>query len=214
MDRTRKVILSATAAALALLAVGGYVLSMRETGDILANCRQSVASGGMESFGGPFTLTDETGARVTDREVFSKPALLYFGYTFCPDVCPTDNARNALATDVLKQRGYDIRPVFITVDPKRDTPEVLRDYTEAMHPDMLGLTGTDAEIAAVNKEWRNYYKAHDDQGDDPYYLVDHMTNTYLVLPKAGTVEFFGRDVTPEQMADRTACFLDAERGGV
>lgn len=204
----RRLLIAASLAAAVLLIAGGLWLTLRPSGDRFAGCRQGVVAGGAGALGGAFSLTDETGTVVTDKEVFSEPALLYFGYTFCPDICPTDNARNAVATDLLRERGHDIRPVMVTVDPRRDTPETLRDFTDAMHPDMLGLTGTPEEIAAVNKLWRNYYKAHDDGGDG-YYLVDHMTNTFLVLPEAGTVEFFGRDVTPEQLADRAGCFLDA-----
>lgn len=209
MTQSRRIIIAATIAVLALLGIGAWALGQKGGGDKFASCRKGVVAGGMESFGGSFTLTDENGARVTDREVFTKPTLLYFGYTFCPDVCPMDTARNAEAVDLLKQSGYDVRSVMVSVDPKRDTPEVMRDFTDAIHPDMLGLTGTPEEIAAVNKLWRNYYKAQDD-GTDPYYLVDHMTNTYLVMPDAGTVDFFGRDVTPEDMASRVGCFVKAD----
>ncbi|WP_241963359.1 SCO family protein [Paracoccus suum] len=209
MTKSRRIIIAATIAALALLGIGAWALGQRAGGDRFAGCTQGAAGGGMESFGGPFTLTDENGKRVTDREVFTKPTLLYFGYTFCPDVCPMDGARNAQAVDLLKEAGHDVGTVFVTVDPKRDTPEALRDFTDALHPNMLGLTGSPEEIAAVNKQWRNYFKAHDD--GDPYYLVDHMTNTFLVLPDAGTVEFFTREVTPEDMASRVACFVKADR---
>ncbi|MRX49823.1 SCO family protein [Paracoccus sp. S-4012] len=200
-------IIAAGISALLLLAIGGLWMAQRNAGDQFASCRQGAVAGGFEQFGGPFTLTSETGERVTEAQVFDKPSLLYFGYTFCPDVCPMDAARNGVAVDVLADGGHDVRPVMITVDPKRDTPEVMRDFTDAMHPEMLGLTGSEEEIAAVNQLWRNYYRSHDD-GSDPYYLVDHMTNTYLILPEQGTVEYFGRDVTPEAMAESTACFLD------
>lgn len=210
MLRERRLMFVAALAALAVLVSGALWLGKRQSADRFAQCRQTAVTGGLDQFGGSFRLTDENGTRVTDAEVFSKPALLYFGYTFCPDVCPVDSARNALAAEELRSKGYDIGTVFITVDPKRDTPEALRDFTDAMDPEMLGLTGTEEEIASVNKLWRNYYKSHDD-GSDPYYLVDHMTNSYLVLPQFGTVEFFGRDVSPEDMATRVACFLDAGR---
>ena len=122
------------------------------------------------------------------------------------------NFRRSLVK-ALQAAGHEVTPVFISVDPKRDTPEVLRSFTDNLHPRMIGLTGTEAEIAEVNRLWRNYYKVND-TGEDDYYLVDHMTNTFLVLPGHGTVEFFGRDTPPAEMATRTACFLDAARGGV
>lgn len=208
MTRDRRLLFAGVTIALALLIGGAALIVAQRDRDSFAGCRKGVVAGGAAALGGPFTLTDETGARVTDKQVFDQPALLYFGYTFCPDVCPLDSARNAEAADLLEEQGKQVRPVFITVDPKRDTPEALRQFTDALHPRMLGLTGTPDEISAVNKLWRNYYKINDAEDPD-YYLVDHMTNTFLVLPGHGTVEFFGRDVTPEDMAARTACFMDA-----
>lgn len=193
---------------IAVVVAGGVYLAGKRGGDIYADCRQSAVSGGMDSFGTAFTLTDQTGAEVTDQQVFDKPSLLYFGYTFCPDVCPLDNARNAEAVAILAERGQDVQQVFVTVDPHRDTPEVLNDFTGYFSDGMIGLTGTEEQIAAVNKGWRNYYKANDEAGDE-YYLVDHMTNTYLVMPGNQTVEFFGRSTAPAELADRVGCFVDA-----
>ncbi|RNF34600.1 SCO family protein [Paracoccus methylarcula] len=187
---------------------GRSYLTLGKNGDLYAQCSNSTVAGGMDSFGTSFTLTDQDGNRVTDQEVFSKPSLLYFGYTFCPDVCPLDSARNAETAEILKDRGMELQTVFITVDPRRDTPEVLADFTDAFSDDMIGLTGSEEEIAAVNKGWRNYYKLNDEE-DDEYYLVDHMTNTYLVMPGNETVEFFARNESPETLADRAACFIDA-----
>jgi len=210
MTRDRRLMMIiAGLAAIALLIVGAILYAQMNQGDRFASCRRGAIAGGAGALGGDFTLTDENNARVTAAEVFREPTLLYFGYTFCPDVCPLDSARNAEAVDLLAERGISATPVLITVDPKRDTPEALRDFTDALHPKMIGLTGTQAEIDAVNKLWRNYAKVNDDGTD--YYLVDHMTNTFLVMPKEGTVEFFGRDVTPEEMAERTACFVAAAR---
>ena len=94
------------------------------------------------------------------------------------------------------------------MDPGRDTPEVLKEWTDYLHPRMIGLTGTPEQIAAAAKAYRTYYKVPEDP-EDEYYLVDHMTQTYLMLPETGFVEFFSREDTPEQIADRTACFIDA-----
>jgi len=175
--------------------------------DQFAQCRQSTVASGTPSVGGPFTLISETGEAVTDKEVIDTPALIYFGYTFCPDVCPVDVARNARAVEILESRGKIVKPVFISVDPKRDTPEVMADFTDLMHPRMLGLTGSPEQVKAASQAYRTYYQAQD--SGDEYYLVDHSTLSYFVLPEAGFVEFFRRDDTAEQMADRMACFLDA-----
>ncbi|MCG6111101.1 MAG: SCO family protein [Paracoccus sp.] len=204
----RKMLMIGTAAAIGILAGGALYLTMRPGGDPFAQCSSSTVAGGMGAFGTEFTLTRDDGQRVTDAQVFDKPTLLYFGYTFCPDVCPLDAARNADAEALLVEDGKDVQTVFITVDPRRDTPEVLADYTSLFSDRMIGLTGTDEEIAAVNRGWRNYYKAHDEE-DQEYYLVDHMTNTYLVMPGGQTVEFFSRETPSEQIAETVACYVDA-----
>ncbi|WP_372801737.1 SCO family protein [Paracoccus seriniphilus] len=205
--RNRKILISGSVAAVFLLIGGGVYLSQKNGGDQYAQCRSGTVSGGLDSFGTDFTLTREDGMRVTAEQVFTKPTLLYFGYTFCPDVCPLDNARNAEAQAMLAEQGKDVQMVFITVDPRRDTPEVLTDFTDMISDEMIGLTGSDEEIAAVNKGWRNYYKAND-QEDDEYYLVDHMTNTYLVMPGNKTVDFFARNVSPTEMSERVGCFIE------
>ncbi|WP_405402250.1 SCO family protein [Paracoccus sp. Ld10] len=204
----RKILLIGTAAAVGILAGGALFLAMRPGDDQFAQCSGSSVAGGMDAFGTSFTLTRDDGQRVTDQEVFDKPSLLYFGYTFCPDVCPLDSARNAEAEALLTEAGADVQTVFVTVDPRRDTPEVLADYTSLFSDRMIGLTGSDQEIAAVNKGWRNYFKLNDEE-DKEYYLADHMANTYLVMPGGKTVEFFSRETTPEQMAQTVACYTDA-----
>ena len=207
MNKDRRILMLGGLAAGLVLVTGSLWLRRGES-DPFGACRQSAMAGGLEQLGGPFTLTDQTGARVTSEQIFAKPALLYFGYTYCPDVCPLDSARNAEAVAILEERGIEVTPVITSVDPRRDTPEVLKTFVETMHERMIGLTGTPAEIDAVSKSWRNFYRLND-QDDPENYLVDHMTNTYLVMPGAGTVEFFARDIPPQEMADRTACFINA-----
>ena len=208
MSNERKIIILSVLAAGLFLLTGWLFLQRGEEGDRFAQCRSTNVAGGMEAFGAPFTLTNQDGERVTDQQVFTKPSILYFGYTYCPDVCPLDTARNASAVELLKQQGYDAQGVFLSVDPARDTPEVVKDFTQSISPDLIGLTGTREETDGVSKGWRNYYKLQNE--DDPeYYLVDHLTHSYLVLPNVGTVEFFDRAMTPDDMAQRTACFLDA-----
>ena len=171
-----------------------------------ASCRSSTVAGGVGQIGGPFNLLDSNGKTVSDTDVITEPSLVYFGYTFCPDVCPMDAVRNAEAVDVLEENGQMVTPVFISIDPKRDTPEVIGDYAEAVHPRMVGLTGSAEQVKAASRAYRTYYKAHD--SSDEYYLVDHSTMTYLVLPEHGVVEFFRRDASPEVMAEKSACFID------
>jgi protein SCO1/2 len=209
MTRTFSIL---AAVVLVALLGGLYVLTaMRSAGDDqFAQCRTSKIAGGAEQLGGSFTLIDETGKTVTNKEVIDQPSLIYFGYTFCPDVCPLDNSRNAEAVEILESRGKIVKPVFISIDPYRDTPEVVAEFTDYLHPRMVGLTGSAAQVKAASKAYRTYYQDHrEDSGDDEFYLVDHSTFTYLTLPEHGFVEFFRRDITPEDMADRVACFVDA-----
>ncbi len=195
--------------AVTVLIAGMVWLTMKPSADDrFASCRAGQIAGGNAAIGGPFTLVSETGETVTDEQVIDQPSLIYFGYTFCPDVCPLDVARNAVAIDILEESGQIVKPVFISIDPKRDTPEVVADYTEIMHPRMLGLTGSDEQVKVASQAYRTFYKAHD-ADDDEFYLVDHSTLSYLVFPDRGFAEFFRRDESPERMAERIQCFLDA-----
>lgn len=175
-----------------------------QSSDPYADCRSSTVGGG--DIGGAFTLVDQTGKTVTDKEVITKPSLVYFGYTYCPDVCPLDTARNAEALDILAEQGFDAQPVFISIDPERDTPEALKDFATNIDDRMIALTGTAEQVAQASKAYRTYYKKQ--EGDDPqYYLMDHSTFTYLVLPGTGFVDFFRRDDSAEKIAERMACYL-------
>lgn len=209
MNGTQKSAIVAGGVAAAFLAASlAYVTFMGPRGDArFDDCRESNVAGG-GTIGGPFTLVDENGNTVTEKDVLDIPALVYFGYTYCPDVCPFDTARNAEAVEIMENAGVMVRPIFISIDPERDTPEVMAEYTDYLHPRMLGLTGTPEQIKAAAAAYRTYYKKQD--ADDPeFYLVDHMTFTYLMLPETGFVEFFRRETTPEEMARRTMCFIDA-----
>lgn len=173
--------------------------------DQFAECRATAVAGGSAAIGGPFELTDHTGARVTEAEVIDGPTLMYFGYTYCPDVCPLDTYRNAEAVALLEERGINVKPVMVTIDPARDTPESLAAFVGYLHEDMVGLTGSAEEIAAAIKAYRVYAAKN---GDGENYLMDHSTWTYLMAPEHGFLEFFDRDITPENMAEKVACFVD------
>ena len=201
--------LYATIAAAALAAVMGVTASKIWLGgnddDRFSACRQGQVAGG--TIGGPFTLIDQTGATVTDKDVLQEPSLVYFGYGFCPDVCPLDNARNAQVVDILEEQGLSATPVFITIDPARDTPAVMADYAAAIHPKMIGLTGSPEQVKAASVAYKTYYRQQ--PADDEFYLMDHSTFTYLMLPDQGFVEFFDRDATADVMAAQVACFIGA-----
>jgi len=201
--------IAAVAATLVLvLLIGGTWLYTRQSAaaDPFEPCRTGAIAGGAGEIGGPFELVNAQGETVTDEDVITEPTLLYFGYTFCPDVCPLDTVRNAEAVDLLEAQGKMVTPVFITIDPERDTPEVVGDFAFNVHERMIGLTGSPEQIQAVSKAYRTYYKKQD--AEDEFYLVDHSTFTYLVLPEHGFVEYFRRDKSPEEVATAAACFID------
>lgn len=204
---TRAFAITAAALLLATLGATWWLTFGRGGGDAFADCRESAIAGGAASIGGPFTLLDGQGKQVTDAEVITKPSLIYFGYTFCPDVCPLDNARNAEAVDLLEALGHDVQPVFISIDPERDTPEVVSEYAGWMHDKMVGLTGSLEQVKAASQAYKTFYSKQ--ETGDEFYLVDHSTFTYLVLPEVGFVEFFRRGDSAEDMAKRTACFIEA-----
>jgi len=166
-----------------------------------------VASAVGAPIGGPFELLNASGELVTDADVIDRPALVYFGYTFCPDVCPFDVARNALAVDILAEQGKDVAIVFVTIDPERDTPEVLAQYAEDMHPKMIALTGSDEQIKQAADAYRAYYARG--SGDDEFYLMAHSNFTYLMMPGNELATFFRADETPEGMAEKSACMINA-----
>lgn len=189
----------------ALLGWQGYRALQSQSADAFAECRSGAVAGG--EIGGPFTLTDTKGNAVTDATLLAKPALIYFGYASCPDVCPLDNARNTEAVALLAAQGLDVTSVFITVDPTRDTQAVLADYAENFEG-LLALTGSQAQTDAAAKTYKVYFQMPEKR--NPGYMVDHTTMTYLMLPKVGFVDFFQRDATAQDMADKTACFLKAQ----
>jgi protein SCO1/2 len=198
--------LAAAAVAALIGGIAAYVY-LNRTDDAFAQCRQGNVAGG--DIGGPFTLVNTKGETVTDAEVLTRPSLVYFGYTFCPDVCPFDMARNVAAVDILDEMGLDVTPVFISIDPERDTPQALADYEFNMHPKLVALTGSPEQVKAASQVYKTFYRFQPAEEGDDFYLIDHSTFTYLMLPGTGFVDFFRREITSEQMAESVACFLKA-----
>jgi protein SCO1/2 len=149
--------------------------------------------------GGPFALVDGNGHTVTDRDLRGRYLLVYFGYTYCPDVCPTTLNTITQALDKMGGQADRIQPLFITVDPARDTPEVMRTYTAAFSPRILGLTGTPEQIAKVAGEYRVYYAPHHSQADGNY-TVDHSSLIYLMGRDGRFIAPIRADASPTEMA--------------
>ncbi|MEM9009866.1 MAG: SCO family protein [Pseudomonadota bacterium] len=194
--------------AVGLGAAGWYAFGSGQGSDRYAACRASSMAGGAAEIGGPFSMIDDTGARVSEADVITGPTLFYFGYTFCPDVCPLDVSRNAEAIDLLAEQGKTVTPVFVSIDPGRDTPQMLSEFTDFMHPRMVGLTGTQDEVDRIVDAYRVYAERARGTGDDDYYLMNHSTLSYLMAPGEGMLEFYRQDVSAEQMAESIGCFVE------
>ncbi len=153
---------------------------------------------GQIAVGGPFTLTDQNGARRSSSDFRGKYQLIYFGYSFCPDVCPTTLAVMSQALDKMGIDANRIVPIFITVDPERDTPQILKKYMEAFGPRFVGFTGSLKDIAAVEKEYRVYAKKQklDNSGN---YGMDHSSVIYLMGPDGRIVTFYDELVSPDAL---------------
>lgn len=161
--------------------------------------------------GGPFSLTDHTGQTVTDADFRGRLMLVYFGFTSCPDFCPMDLAIIADAMEVLGDRGDAVAPVFISIDPGRDTPEVMAQYVALFHPRLTGLTGSLEEITEVADAYRVYF-AHVPSDDPDFYNVDHTTFTYLMGADGQNLAMFPHGTSPERMAETVAEHLPPETG--
>jgi cytochrome oxidase Cu insertion factor (SCO1/SenC/PrrC family) len=155
------------------------------------------------AIGGPFTLTDQHGNTVTDADFRGRYMLVYFGFTYCPDVCPTALATMTEAMDRLGDAADDIVPVLITVDPERDTPEQLKMYASHFSPRLVALTGTPEQIADVAREYRIYYaKVAPQDADEDAYTMDHSAITYLMGPDGAYVRHFSHATSADRMAEQ------------
>jgi cytochrome oxidase Cu insertion factor (SCO1/SenC/PrrC family) len=155
---------------------------------------------GRTPIGGPFDLIDQTGRRRTDVDFRGKLLLVYFGYTYCPDVCPTDLMAIAAAVDQLGPAGERIQPLFITIDPERDTVEQLAGYVGAFHPRLIGLTGPSEQIRKVALAYKVYYaKVQALDGTD--YAIDHTSFIYLVGRDGKYLGFFPPNTPAERLVE-------------
>lgn len=163
---------------------------------------ERVVTTGVADIGGPFQLTDHTGRSVTEADFRGKHLLIYFGYTYCPDVCPTELAAMAAAVDKLGPLAERVQPLFISVDPERDTVSHLSDYVGLFHPRLVGLTGTPDQVRDVARGYRVYYaKAPGSEKAGNDYLMDHSSFVYLMGPDGRFIQVFPGGTTPDKMAE-------------
>ena len=153
------------------------------------------------TIGGPFTLLTPDGTTVTDQTYRGKWLLVYFGYTFCPNSCPTTLLEVATALKRLGPHALQVQPLFITVDPERDTPKVMQQYTASFDPRIVGLTGTQQQIAAAAQEYGVYYLRQPSGPGADDYVMDHSTYLYIMDPQGKFVRAFDTNTSGDRTAD-------------
>lgn len=180
---------------------------------VLMGLAASTAAATRTDIGGPFQLTNQNGQRVTERS-FGEPALLYFGFLTCPDICPTDLAKMArISRQLQQQEGIKVRPIFVTIDPERDTPEKLKTYVNYFASDFVGLTGSAQEIARITDAYHVYYKKAP-YGDKPgQYMMDHSTILFLLDEQGRYLKHFGRGMDEQDIEKQVVTALAGSAAG-
>jgi protein SCO1/2 len=159
---------------------------------------------GTALIGGPFSMTDHTGKAVTEKDFSSYKSLVFFGFTSCPDVCPSGLQVMAAALDKLGAKADQLVPIFVTVDPERDSVEKLALYVKSFHPKLIGLTGTEEQVKAMAKAYRVYFKKIPDEKTPDAYSVDHSAFFYLMDENGRYLRHFSHSVDPDTLAAELA----------
>jgi protein SCO1 len=185
-----------------LSALGFVILSSIVLVSVITmNAPPARAATSAVTIGGPFTLATTDGTAVTDQTYRGKWMLVYFGYTSCPNSCPTMLLDVATALKKLGSEAAQVQPLFITVDPQHDTPQVMQEYIQSFDPRIVGLTGTPQQIAAAAKEYGAYYVQHRVGPGADDYVIDHSTYLYVMDPQGKFVRAFETDATADRIAD-------------
>ena len=195
-------------ATVALLLVGSAAIAA-DAGEPSAEQLVQALLSGKGPVGGPFELIDHTGQRRTDAEFRGKLLLIYFGFTHCPDACPTELLSISLALEKLGRTAETVQPLFITVDPQRDTPKVLADYVSSFHPRLVGLTGEPAAIKTVAHAYKTYF-ARSAGGSADNYSIDHTGFIYVVGADGRYRGFLPPQLAPEEIAKAILSQLGSE----
>ena len=196
----RSCLLLLAAATCILLCASGPLRSSSEAADPTAAQLMDDLMWGNGPVGGPFALTDHVGRRRTDADFRGKLLLIYFGYLYCPDICPTDLQAMGSAIDQLGPSGDAVQPLFITLDPERDTPDRLADYVTAFHPRFVGLTGSEDEIKSIARAYKVYYtRANDPRTTD--YVLNHSAFIYLLDEDGKYLGFFPPGTTADRLLE-------------
>ena len=163
---------------------------------------QPVQSSGAALIGGPFSLVGADGKPVTDRDFRGRYMLIFFGFTHCPDICPAELQVIAQALEQLGDKAKTVVPIFITLDPERDTPQAMANYVKSFGPNFVGLTGSPEAIEAAAKAYRVAYSKVENKGSAGDYGVDHSALVYLMDPEGRYVTHFSYGLSADQMAEK------------
>jgi protein SCO1/2 len=188
-----------------VVGVGLYFYFTNEKAKVLERRRKELEtkSVGRPSIGGPFVLTDHHGKDFTEKDLLGKWTLIYFGFTHCPDICPEELDKMAAVVDTIdKEKGPITLPVFVSVDPARDSVKQVANYVQEFHPRLVGLTGDYDSVKRACKSYRVYFSTPPDAKATDDYLVDHSIFFYLMDPLGQFVDAFGKNTTAEEVSDK------------
>ena len=195
---TRRIAFAAVTLLIAV-AIGVYAL--------MSSPQPGQRSFGEALVGGPFTMVNQKGETVSEKSFAGKPMLLFFGYTYCPDVCPTELQVMAEALRQLGDKASDIQPILVSIDPARDTPQVLADYVANFGPQFVGLTGTPEQVKAMADAYRVFYAKVENKDDPQAYLMDHSSIIYLMGPDGKFLKHFTYSTDAKALAEGIAAAL-------
>jgi protein SCO1 len=200
----------ASLAVTGVIGIGVLIYYQLEKEKKMEKVASEVVTTGKPALGGPFVLVDQDGIPKTDASFRGNFLMLYFGFTYCPDICPSELVKVGKILDELKRKNIGtgdikVKPVFISVDPARDTVGQMKFYSKDFHPDFTFLTGTREQVAAITKAYRVYFsKANENIADDEDYLVDHSIVVYLINPEGEFLHFFTQKSQVGDVADKIA----------
>lgn len=206
----KKRLLIIVLAVVAGFSVAALVVLIQKSTPTIATTNSGLIAVTDDAFGGSFTLTDHNGKTVTEKDFTGKYRLIYFGFTYCPAICPTELSKITTALNQLGDKGKDVLPMFITIDPERDTSEKMKNYVSLFHPSLVALSGTPEQIKHVLKGYKIYAAKRQDEGMTEY-TMDHSSYIYLIAPDDRLLHIFKMEDGAQKVADITGQWLDAKQ---
>ncbi len=183
-----------------IIGIATLLLALALGSFALLSGRSSPTGSGIALVGGPFTMVNQRGETVTEKTFLGKPLLVFFGFTTCPDICPTELQVMMAALENLGADGKDIQPLLVTVDPARDTPEVMAGYVSNFGENLTGLTGSDEQVATITQAYRVHYEKQKDPKNPENYTMDHSAIIYLMGPDGLFLKHFSYTTDAKALA--------------